>query len=125
LAYLIFIEKENEDISLEDWKTAVSSIDGIKLDSEPVVAVNPTTNETISIAGTEGDVSVLFKMGCFLGFRAKKEWKKTIYFQNGRAQFNATKGIEESNDPVHIAVSKLAKLLSAKIRGESGEEYLW
>jgi hypothetical protein len=125
MGYSIFIEKDNADITLEDWKDAVSSINGIRLDSESVVGMNPKTNESISISGSEGDVSILFKTGGFLGFRAKEEWRKALYFQNGHAQFNATEDIEDPKNPVHIAASKLAKSLSAKIRGEADEEYIW
>ena len=124
MGYSIHIQRE-ESISLEEWEKAISKISGIKLDTEPMVAVNPKTGESISIPAEKGDVAVLFEHKGFLGFGKKQLWEKCIYFTNGRATFNATNDIENTNNPIHRAVASIAKSLSASIVGDEGEIYSW
>lgn len=126
MGYSIYISREdNKEISIDEWKQAVESIEGIKLDSEPVVGVNPNSQARISVAGSEGDVAVAFKTRGFLGIGAKISWQKAIYFSHGCGHFNATEDIENPKNPVHIAAAKLSKALSANIRGEADEVYNW
>ena len=124
MSYSIFIERDNA-IDIEAWKSAVTEIEDIKLMSEPTEGINPATKEFIKISSSDADVAVLFKRGGFWGFGCKEEWVQAIFFSNGRAQIKATTAIENPTDPVRIAVSRIAKKLNAKIRGEAGEEYKW
>jgi hypothetical protein len=125
MSYFIYIERDNSPISLEEWKHAVSKIEGVKLHAEPIEAINPSTNQLISISSVEGTVAVLFKSGGFLGFASSEEWVPAIQYQNGRAYIKATEEIENKKNPIRNAVSKIAQALSATIRGEEGEEYIW
>jgi hypothetical protein len=126
MGYSIFISRQNnEEISIEEWKQAVNSIDGVKLDSDPIVGINPNSKAQTSVACNEGDVAVAFKTGGFLGIGAKIQWQKAIYFSHGCGQFNAAEDIEDPKNPVHIAAAKLSKALAENIRGEAGELYHW
>jgi hypothetical protein len=115
MAYSLHIVIDDDEIDITDWADAVADIDGVKIDASDSTAVNPGTGEEISIASSEGDVSVL--MG--------SEWVKCIYFCDGRATFNAVVDIESSNNPVHIAASRISGALGAKIIGDEGEVYEW
>lgn len=125
MSYSIYIEKENVAITIEEWKQAVSKIEGIRLNSESTEGINPSTNERISISNSEGSVAVLFTSGGFLGFGSTEEWVTAIHYHKDRAYFRATEEIENKSNPVRKAASKLAKALKAKIRSEEGEEYFW
>jgi hypothetical protein len=125
MGYAIHIEKENGAISLEEWVSAVNMTDGARIASGGVEAINPTTGELIKIRGNPGDVEVLEYYGGFMGFGRKSRWIYAIRFFKGRALFNATINIESPNNSVHVVVAKLARLLSAKIVGDDGEEYSW
>ncbi|GAA6136947.1 hypothetical protein NBRC116583_06940 [Arenicella sp. 4NH20-0111] len=124
MGYALHIERD-EPISIEEWELAVLSIEGIKLDSEPTQAINPSTGQCISISGNPGDIAVLFESGGFLDFGKNSSWEKCIYFSQGKGTFNATEDIENSNNPVHRAAASLAKKLSAKIVVDEGEIYSW
>ena len=104
---------------------AVKEIEGIRLSDGSVVIKNPKTGELISMPSNPGDVSVLFQGKGFFGFGKKQEWLHSIRFFKGRGSFNAAPGIESPDNPVHIAVVKLAKALEAQIVGDGGEPYKW
>ena len=125
MAYALHIEKEDSEISLAEWLSAVRTIDGARINFEDVKAVNLSTGEEIVISSNPGDVEVLFVSGGFLGFCKKSSWEPCIRFSNGRASFNASENIESPHNSVHKVVSKAAKLLSAKIVGDEGELYMW
>jgi hypothetical protein len=125
MGYAIHIEKADGAISLEEWVSAVNMIDGARIASGGVEAINPTTGELIKIHENPGDVEVLEFYGGFIGFGKKSRWIYCMRYYEGRALFNATINIESPNNPVHIVAAKLARLLSAKIVGDDGEEYSW
>lgn len=124
MSYSIFIERDNA-IEIEEWKSAIAKIDGVKLISGPIQGINPTTKATIEILSSDYDVAVLIKSGGFLGFGRKEEWVRAIFFSNGRAQIKATETIDSPKDPIRLAASNIAKILKAKIRGEADEIYNW
>lgn len=115
MAYSFHIVLDEDDIEIDDWIDAVGNIDGIKIDRSDSTEINPETGDEISIAGSDGAVSVLIG----------SEWVQCIYFREGRATFNAVADIESPTHPVHIAVSRLSGVLGAKIVGDEGEVYEW
>lgn len=125
MAYTLHIEKEDSVISLDEWLSAIRNIDGARINSGDVKAVNPSTGEEIVISSNPCDVEVLFTSGGVLGFGKKSSWEPCIWFSNGRASFNASDDIESPHNSVHKVASKAAKLLSAKIVGDEGELYTW
>lgn len=124
MAYSLHIKRKG-GILLEDWINAVENTQGVKIDDSSSEITNPRTGEIISIAGSKGDVSVLFQTKGFIGFGKKSEWVKSIRFSNGKGSFNARGDIENPKNIMHKAVSKLAKSLNAKVVGDEGEEYDW
>ena len=125
MAYALHIEKEYSEISLDEWLSVIRTIDGARIKSEGVKAVNPSTGEEIIISSNPGDVEVLFISGGFLGFGKKFSWEPCIWFSNGRASFNVSEDIEASTNPVHQVAVAAAKALSAQIVGDEGEVYEW
>ena len=125
MAYALHIEKEDSEISLDEWLSAIRTIDGARIKSEDVKTVNPSTGGEIVISSNPGDVEVLFTSGGFLGFGKKSSWEPCIWFSNGRASFNASEDIESSTNPVHQVAVAVAKALSAQIVGDEGEVYEW
>lgn len=124
MGYSIYIERDTE-ISLEDWRDAVNRIDGIRIDEAPLEMKNPSTGELIKIEGTEGDIAVRFIEKRLFGFKKNEYWQKAISFSHGRGQVNYGEHLDNETDPVRQAISSLANELSAKIRGEEGEQYDW
>lgn len=125
MAYSLYIERNNSEITLDEWIAAINQISGVRLDNDNVTAKNPKTGEKISISGNAGDASILFESSGFLGFGKKSEWVKVFSFRRGKASFNATQDIESQKNPTHIAATALAKLLNAQIAGDEGEIYEW
>jgi hypothetical protein len=100
--------RRDEGISIEEWKRAVSSIPGLRLDDSPMTPRNPLTGETATIYGRDGDVAVLLD----------SEWVKVFHYFEGRVRFKG--GLDDRDNPVATAALTLARILSARI---SGEEY--
>ncbi|HCE3715988.1 hypothetical protein [Vibrio parahaemolyticus] len=124
MAYSLHIERE-EVIALEEWVTAIDSIDGLRIASGNSEILNSSTGEEIAIQGNPGDVSIRYVTKGFLGLGERVSWEKAIYFNSGRAQFKFVEGIEQPHHPVHIAVVQIAKKLGASIVGDEGEVYDW
>ncbi len=125
MAYALHIEKEMSEISLDEWTSAIETIECARISSEDAKAINPATGEEIVIASNPGDVEVLFTSSGFLGFRKRESWEPCISYSNGKASFKATENIESPKNPVHGVASKAAKLLTARIVGDEGEIYTW
>ena len=115
MAYCLHIESEDDEIDIDEWISAVSDTPGARIDTDAATVSNPTTGEEITIAAGSGDVSVLID----------SEWIKCLFFADGRATFNAVAGIEKPSNAVHVAVSKIAGAIGAKIVGDEGELYEW
>ena len=125
MAYTLHIER-NPTISLEEWREAISSIEGVKIDNSDFEVVNPKTGEVISMGTSKGgDVAILFESKGFLGFGKNQTWEKCISFENGKGSFNAKGDIESSSNLLHRAAAEIAAKLAAKIIGDEGEEYKW
>ena len=125
MAYALHIERQSNELTLEEWISAVGRIENARLATGNSKITNPKTGEVISIESSPGDVDVLFSTKGFLRFCAKSEWSTCIRFSRGKGTFNAPPDIEESNNPVRVTASKLAHLLGAKIIGDEGEVYEW
>jgi len=119
MGYSLHIERE-KPITEAEWREAVSSIDGIKIDDSPIKAINPGTRASINVSANKNDVSVRFGKKGFFGFERKQSWEKCIFFVNGAGSFHATNDIESENNLVHRAAASIAKKLSAKIVGDEG-----
>ena len=115
MAYSLHIEIQDEELELDEWLNAVSQIEGVKLAEQATTVIDPKTNQSISIASGEGDVSVLIGT----------EWVTCIYFLNGRATSNASFDVDDASHPVRMAASGLASVLGAQIVGDEGEVYEW
>ncbi len=115
MAYDLTISRNDNPISLDVWKQAVSEIGNAELVTEDTRGENPVTGEVISIPHNEGDVKV----------EINDEWINCIFFYNGRAIFKYVDGIEDPSNPVHLVVSSIANYLNATISGEELEVYDW
>lgn len=125
MAYELHIRRQDRELSLEEWCSAVSASESVRLTNEDAVAVNPTTGEEIRIPSAKGDAEVLFVRPRFLWFGQQRSWELSFRFSHGRATFRATKNIESPKDAVHRAAVHLARALDATIVGDEGEVYDW
>ncbi len=109
-----WFDSESAPISIDEWKLAVASVTGTRLDDGPVILANPKTGERIAVSGRDGDVAVLLD----------GTWVKVFHYYEGRIVFKAGPvNLNDSNDKVAVAAFRLAQLLSAKIVGDEGEIY--
>ena len=125
MAYELHIERQDGEITLDEWCSAVRSTDGVRLADRDAAGVNPSTGEEIRIQSGEGDSEVRHKVGGMLGLGQKQEWMWAFRFSHGRATFKATDSIESPKNMVHQVAAKLASRLGAVIVGDEGETYDW
>ena len=125
MAYALHIERNEQEISLEEWLSALESVAGVRQQREDIVGINPKTGEEIRIVRDEGDAEVMFSNGGILGFGRREEWSPAFRFSNGRASFKATREIDSPQNPVRKAAVQLAAALAAEIVGDEGERYDW
>ncbi|WP_158755130.1 hypothetical protein [Dyella sp. S184] len=111
MAYGLHIEREKL-IELNEWQLAAQSIANLRLDESDNVSSNPRTGEVIRVPGQAGAVAI----------QINGEWSKVFRWHKGKVSFNAPASTS-GEDPVMAAALQLAKILSAKIRGDEGEGY--
>ena len=109
-----WIESESAPIAIDEWKRAVASVPGIRLDDSALVVTNPKTGEKISLAVRDGDVAVFLD----------GEWFKVFHYREGRITFKpGPVNFDDPKDPVAAAAIGLARILGANIVGDEGEIY--
>jgi hypothetical protein len=81
VAYELHIERRNGIIQLEDWKSAIDRVNGVRLCSSGHSATNPRTGEVISFPRSEGDAEIYSS--------ADNTWRASFYWFNGRISFKA------------------------------------
>jgi hypothetical protein len=108
--------QESAPILLDEWKQAVSSIEGIRLTSVDAHTIrNPRTGQTINIPVQEGDAEVYFP--------DDREWHPVFRWLRNAAQFNGGSEFGDVSHPVWRAATAIANLLNARIRGDEGDYY--
>lgn len=115
MAYELHIERRNGIIQLEDWKSAIDRVNGVRLCSSGHSATNPRTGEVISFPRSEGDAETYSS--------ADNTWRASFYWFNGRISFKAMLLPDNVSDPVWQIAAALASHLDAIIRGDEGEIY--
>ena len=118
MAYEIHITGKEEVISIEEWKDAISAVEGVRLSKGETSITNPKTGEVLTIGGGSPlDVEILDV--------ESNDWVKCLYWRAGRASINARFDLEDTNDPFRRALGALASHLSAEIVGDEGEKYVF
>jgi hypothetical protein len=113
MGYALHIERTG-GFALEEWKRAVASVSGVRLDDSPSTATNPKTGEVVMLYAQDGDVAVMLA----------GKWVKVFQFFKNRVSFNARSAVlDNPNDLVARAAFSLAHILSAKVVGDGGQEY--
>ena len=115
MAYELHIERCHRKIQLEDWKSAVARVNGVRLCSNEHSATNPKTGEVISFPRSEGDAEICSP--------TDNTWRTSFYWFNGRISFKAMLLPDNVSDPVWQIATALASHLDAIIRGDEGEIY--
>ncbi len=125
MAYELHIEREEQDISLDEWLEALQSVPNVREKVGDTVAVNPRTGEEIRIGPNDGDAEALIVRGGFFGIGRREEWITAFRFFEGKASFKATSDLDSPKSSLRIAAAQLAAALNATIVGDEGEEYDW
>jgi len=123
MAYELHIERvplsdggEPTPIPLDEWKSALSAIEGVRLCSPGANTItNPKTGEVISIPRRDGDAEVYFP--------DERAWHQVFRWFEGAAHVNARFEPGDSSHPVWAAAVALASRLGAVIRGDDGGVY--
>jgi hypothetical protein len=106
--------KRASAIPLDEWKRAVASVPGVRLDDSPATVTNPATGVRVAVDGNDGDVAVL----------VSDEWVKVFRYFRGGVRFKAAPGaLTDPNDPVARAALSLSRILDAKVVGDDGAVY--
>ena len=109
MAYELHIAR-NPEISLTEWSALVASIPGLRLDSTPTTARNPTTGEVIKVGGQQG----------FAAMEIDGQWVKVFRWNQGKISF-VMRG--SATDRTLTIAHSLAQKLNAEVRGDDGELY--
>lgn len=113
MGYDLHIERDNGlPIALSEWRAAVESTDGVRLDAAAThTFTNPKTGAVLSIGASDGDTEVLFPDGA---------WHAVFRWCGESAVYSAR---FETSHPVWRAAVALATRLGARIRGDEGQAY--
>lgn len=109
----IVIERPQR-ITSEEWHGVVAADDELRIRTEPYIAVNPRTGESIQLPLGEADAEVL----------EGGQWLPFLRWQRGRL---TTEYRDEFDDPANFARKKIvavAKKLGAILSTDAGDEAL-
>jgi hypothetical protein len=113
----IFDEDFNEigeEIIEEEWEDFVESQDYLRFRTEPYIAQNPSTGETIEITAPEGTTEVLIE----------NEWHSFLEYSNGELRMQYSQDLDDPVNPMRKAVAGVAGYFAALIRHDAGDETL-
>ena len=99
-------------ISLEEWKALVSSRNDLQIRSAPYVAVNPSTQQQITLPVGEGDSEVLID----------GQWLPFLRFRRGALITEYDEEFETPSNPIRIAIAQISKELGAVIGTDLGDD---
>jgi hypothetical protein len=112
MGYEIHIER-TPPFTLDEWKAAVRASHGVRLEDSRAVAINPTTQEVISILGKDGDAQV----------NVGGRWQPCFRWRGGSVAFRASEDFSQEESELRKTVRQLAGKLTASVRGDEGECY--
>ncbi|WP_223636525.1 hypothetical protein [Rhodobacter sp. TJ_12] len=117
MAYEIHIERDNgRPISLNEWMSAVSSVDFVRLaDTATTIVTNTVTGEKISNPATHGTAELFDP--------TSQTWIGMFRWFNGRISTRPSPDFQTFNSQQRSAMRALAALLGAQIVGDEGEIY--
>lgn len=106
MTYELHIERKSHALTIAEWNAAVVQLDGVRLATSNMSAVNPSTGEIISIADHADTAEILSE---------SRQWFTCFHFVRGQVSFKATTNIESESDLTHLAAVKLATALGRKL----------
>jgi len=115
MAYELHIGKRQAEMRLDDWKSAVERLEGVRLVSQEHSITNPATDEVITLPYRDGDTEVFCTLD---GIR-----RPAFTWYNGNASFRANFSPGDLSNPVWRAAVALARTLEAAVWGDNGELY--
>jgi hypothetical protein len=107
----LYIER-NSPITIDDWVNAVGLAEGVRINDEDKVGINPKTGEKVTVTAKEGDAEVFLSKG--------KVWKR-IYSFGHSISFHAPQSWNKEDDEIRVVTFELANLLNALVVNEVGE----
>jgi len=114
MAYELHIKRE-KPISLKEWKKCVKKIKDLRINEEPLIAVNPKSGVSMQFAVGEG-ATELYDEG-------KSSWHHVFRYYEGSISFNATDAWKNPKSSLSVVTLKLVLELEASVFGDQGEEY--
>lgn len=105
----LYIQRDSE-IPLEEWRTAVTETEGLRLDENDIVATNPRTGEEIRIVGKPGSARVYNP--------AEDQWVMAFRHSPDLIFFHAPDDWEEKTCYMRPLAFGLARRLGAQIIDE-------
>ena len=103
-----------EKILLEEWVSYVEKQDNLRIRTEPYIAQNPSTGETIEIAVDEGESEII----------DDGEWVPFLSYSNGELCRDYGNELDNKSNDIRKNISKTAEYFSAIIRHDAGDEIL-
>jgi hypothetical protein len=101
-------------ISLDDWRSVVSSDSTLRLRSEPYSARNPESGCLISIPAGEADAEI-YSAG---------EWLPFLRWRRGSLLTEYASEFETPTNPVRLKLAQVAKQLGAVLGTDADDEAL-
>ena len=123
MAYSLTIERPDNPITLDEWRAAIDSTEGIRLaTSDTHTTQSPATGAVIGLKAVEGDAEIFDQED------GQWHWAVTWHARRGTASFNArivgrATSFNDLSDSIWTCLSTVAKKLTARIRGEEGEVF--
>ena len=114
MAVEVHISRPDNEISLDEWKSAVAEISGLRLAAGDLIAP-AMPGKTVTFENVGGDVEV--DLGA-------DGWTRVFYWRAGEISFRATEGFitgDADSDIVYQKACALAEALSAEIVDDDGE----
>lgn len=101
-------------ISLDEWRSFVSSDSSLRLRSEPYLARNPSAGKLITFPHGEADAEIL----------SEEVWVPFLRWQRGRLTTEFNSSFEVPSNPIRIRLVQVAKHFGAVLETDASDEAL-
>jgi hypothetical protein len=101
-------------IAISQWKQLVAEDDDLRWRVEPYVAVNPRTDDKITIKVGEADTEI----------RVDGQWLPFLRFRNGRLTTRYAQEFDDPRNAIRVKIAAVAKRLEAMITTDAGDDLL-
>jgi hypothetical protein len=110
----LIVKRTEGEITLDDWKRAVTRHSDLRIRQEPYIARNPRTGDTIELPAGPADA----ELNC------EGQWISLLRYSRGKLKTEYSAEYEDSGNVGRLKIAQLARELGAVVMTDIADEPL-